>query len=143
MNLADIRHGIAAVLDQIDGCRVFASIPEGLAASGSTALIVAPNEPYVTYSEGSGLVNRNEVGMRIVIVPAQQAGASRVLDEIDALLSCGTTEPRSIRTLLGNNISAGGTACSVSAISASVRQIDINDVSHLVGELDLKILARC
>ena len=143
MDLAAIRHGIATVLDQIPGCRVFSSIPEGLAASVTTALVIAPSDPYVLYSEGSGLVNRNEVSMRIVIVPPQQAGAGRVLDEIDALLSCGAEAPRSIRTLLGDHISAGGTACSVSARSASIRTVDINDVSHVVGEVDLKILARC
>jgi hypothetical protein len=143
MDLAAIRQGIADVLDNIPGCRVYATIPEGLAASGTTALVIAPSDPYVTYSEAAGLANRNEVRMRIVVVPAQQAGATRVLDEIDALLSCGTSQPRSVRTLLGDNISAGGTACSVSALTASIRTVDINDVSHVVGEIDLRILARC
>lgn len=143
MNLAEIRRGLADVLDRIDGCRVLASIPEGLAASGVTALVVAPGEPYVTYSDGSGLVNRNDVRMRVVIVPPQQAGAARIMDELDALMSCGTSEPRSIRTLLGEHISANGTACAVSVLSAGVRNLDINDIQCVVGELDLKILARC
>jgi hypothetical protein len=143
VNLSAIRRGIANVLDQIDGCRVFASIPDSLAASGVTALIVAPDDGYVTYSEAAGLTSRNDVRMRILIIPAQQAGSVRVLDEIDALLSCGPAEPRSIRTLLGDNISADGTACSVSAQTATVRTMSINDMTHVVGELSLRILARC
>lgn len=143
MNLAAIRQGIATVLDRIDGCRVFAAIPDSLAASGVTALVIAPDDSYVTYSEAAGLTNRNDVRMRILIVPAQQAGSARVMDEIDALLSCGPTEPRSIRTLLGDNISADGTACSVSAQTAMVRTMTINDMECVVGEISLRILARC
>jgi len=143
VNLAAIRRGIASVLDQIDGCRVFATIPDSLAASGVTALVIAPDDSYVTYSEGAGMANRNDVRMRVLIVPPQQAGSQRVMDEIDALLSCGPAEPRSIRTLLGDNISADGTACSVSAQSATVRTMTINDVACVVGELSLRILARC
>ena len=143
MNLGAIRRGIANVLDQIDGCRVFAAIPDTLTASGVTALVIAPDDSYVTYSEAAGLVSRNDVRMRVLIIPAQQAGSVRVMDEIDALLSCGTGEPRSIRTLLGDNISADGTACSVSAQTATVRTMSINDITCVVGELSLKILARC
>lgn len=143
MNLGAIRRGIAEVLDRLDGCRVFASIPDGIAASGVTALVVGPDEPYVAYAEGAGLVNRNEIRMRVVIIPPQQAGPQRILDEIDAFLSCGPDEPRSIRTVIGDNISAGGTACSVSALDGVIRTISINDLDCVVGEVSLRILARC
>lgn len=143
MDLAAIRRGVAEVLDRIDGCRVFATIPDGLAASGVTALVIGPDDSYVTYSEGAGLVNRNEIRMRIIVVPPQQAGPTRILDEIDALLSCGPQQPRSIRTTLGTDISANGTACSVSTLDAAIRTIDINDLTCVVAEVSIRILARC
>lgn len=143
MNLRDIREGVAQVLSGISGVRILSSIPEALAASGVTALVIAPADPYVTYSEGAGRTNQNEIGLRLVVVPPQQQGAERIMAEIDDLLSCGAAMPRSIRTTLGKDISANGTACAVSTLSASVRTITINDVSHVVGEVDIKILARC
>lgn len=143
MNLQEIREGVAQVLSGISGVRVLPSIPEALAASGVTALVVAPGEPYVSYSEGAGRVNMNEVRLRLVVIPPQQQGAERMMGEIDDLLSCGATMPRSIRTKLGSDISANGTACAVSTLEAAVRTITINDVSHVVAEVDIKILARC
>lgn len=143
MDLVAIRAGIGLVLAELDDVRVYDSIPEALAASGATALVVAAGEPYVTYSEAAGLVSKNEVRMRVVIVPPQQMGAGRILAEIDALLGCGSEAPRSIRTLLGSNISANGTACAVTAQTANVRTITINDFTNVVGELDLLIKARC
>jgi hypothetical protein len=143
VNLAAIRRGVATVLSGIDGVRIFDAIPEALAASGVTALVIAPGDTYVTYSEGAGLTNRNEVRLRVIVVPPQQAGAARIMAEIDELLSCGADMPRSIRTTLGGDISADGTACSVSTISADVRTITINEFSNVVGEVDLRIMARC
>lgn len=143
MNVAGIRRGLAAVLDQIPGCRVVDGLPESLPASGQTYLVITPGQPYVTYSEGSGRVNQNEIRMTVVAVPPQQSGASRVLDELDALLSCGTAAPRSIRTLLGDFLSLEGTACSVSTQSASIRQMTINDMTSVVAEVELLIMARC
>lgn len=143
MNLRAIRQGVGQVLSDIDGVRIFDTIPEALAASGLTALVIAPAETYVTYSEGVGRVNQNEVRLRVIVVPPQQAGAARIMDEIDALLSCGDAEPRSIRSALGSDISADGAACSVSTLSANVRTITINEFSNIVGEVDLRIMARC
>lgn len=143
MNLRDIREGVAEVLSAIPGVRVLSSIPEALAASGVTAIVVAPGDTYVTYAEGSGRVNQNEVRLRLVVVPPQQQGAERIMAEIDDLLSCGAAMHRSIRTTLGKDISAAGTACAVSTLQASIRTITINDISHVVAEVDLKILARC
>lgn len=143
MNLQEIREGIGVLLDGIDGCSVYDSIVEGLSASGVTALVVAPGDPYVQYSEAAGLTNKNEVRMRVVVIPPQQSGARNIMNEIDALLSCGTTEPRSIRTTLGASISANGTACALSILTAQVRTVTINDFTNVVGEVDLKIMARC
>lgn len=143
MNLAAIRTGVATLLGDIPGCRVYASIPEALTASGITALVVAPGEPYVTYSEGVGRVNSNDVRLRVVVVPPQQAGAGRIMDELDALLGCGDDSPRSIRSTLGADISADGTACALTILEGSVRTITINEFVSVVGEVDLKITARC
>lgn len=143
MNLSDIRRGLAAVLDEIPGCRVLDGIPESLPASGRTHLVLSPGSPYVSYSEGSGRVNSNEVRMTVVVIPPQQSGPSRVLEELDALLSCGALAPRSIRTLLGDRLSLEGAACSVSTLSADIRQIAINDMTSVVAEVELLIMARC
>lgn len=143
MNLQEIRQGIGLLLEDIEGCSVYDSIPEALKASGVTALVIAPGDPYVQYTEGAGRINENEVRMRVVVVPPQQSGARNIMDEIDALLSCGTTEPRSIRSTLGASVSANGTACALSILQAQVRTITINDFANVVGEVDLKILARC
>ena len=143
MNLREIREGVAGLLDEIEGCNVYASIPEALAASGVTALVVAPGDPYVQYTEGSGRINENEIRMRVVVIPPQQSGARNIMDEIDDLLSCGTSEPRSIRSTLGASVSANGTACALSILQAQVRTITINEFANVVGEVELKIMARC
>ena len=143
MDLAEIRQGVATLLEQIDGCRVFVSIPEALAASGITALVVAAGEPYVVYTEGAGRVNQNDINLRVVVVPPQQSGARNILAEIDALLSCGADQLRSIRTTLGTDISASGTACALSTLQAQIRTISINDMTAVVGEVELLVKARC
>lgn len=143
MNLADIRRGLAEALSGLSGCRVIDGIPDSLPASSMTHLVLSPGTPYVSYSEGSGRVNHNEIRMTVVVVPAQQAGPSRVLDELDELLSCGATQPRSIRTLLAGRLSLGGTACSVSTQTATIRQITVNELAAVVADVELLITARC
>lgn len=142
MRLAAIRAGLASVLDEVPGVRVFQDVPEAMPASGATAVVIVADSPYVTYAEGAGRVQQNEVRVRLVIVPAGQAGSARVLDEIDDLLSTGTDSPRSLRDLLQAHLSVDGTACSVSMRSASIRQVQVNELSMVVGEADLLIVAR-
>lgn len=146
MLLGEIRSGLKAVLDDIDGLRVYESIPKALSASGVTPVVIAPRDPYVRYSEAAGLTSRNEVGVRLIIVPPQASGAEAVQAELDELFSCGTGQPRSLRTLLGTaqGISAGGTACAVHVLQASVRPIEIDGkIIGVCGEMDLMIEARC
>lgn len=140
MNLTDIRHRLGDILDGIAGVRVYRSVPEALNASGVTAVVIAAGEPYVTYAEGAGRTSTHEVRLRVVAIPAQQAGAERVMSELDELLGCG---PRSIRDIVAGDLSIGGTACSVSTLTASVRTIVANDLSNVVAELELTIKARC
>lgn len=140
MNLTDIRHRLGDTLDTIAGVRVHRSVPEALAASGVTAVVIAAGEPYVTFAEGAGRTSTHEVRLRLVVIPVQQAGAERVQAELDDLLGCG---PRSIRDTVAADLSLGGTVCSASVTQAAVRTMTANDLSHVVAELDIKILARC
>lgn len=142
MDLQAIRAGVAEVLSDIPDVRVVPTIPEALAASGVTTLVVDAGDPYVSYSEGTGRVNKNTVNMRVVVVPPQAEGRI-VFSEIDALLSCGTGQLRSIRNVVGENISAAGTACATSVQAARVRTITINTQVFVVGEVDIEITARC
>jgi hypothetical protein len=141
--LAEIRRGVAAVVDTVPGCRTYPTVPEGLAASGVTAVVVAHGEPYVTYTQATrGVSTQHEIRLRLVIIPPQASGAERILDEIDALLSCGVDADRSLRNALAADISADGTACAVSTVAARVRTITINDFAYVVGELELNATAR-
>lgn len=140
MNLLEIRHRVGDMLDGISGVRVFRSVPEALNASGVTAVVIAAGEPYVTYSEGAGRTSTHEVRLRLVLIPAQQAGAERVMAELDDLLGCG---PRSIRQAIAADISAGGTVSAISTLSASIRNLTASDLTNVVAELDIRILARC
>lgn len=144
MNVAQIRRGIAGVIDgAVSGCRTYDALPEALSASGHTAVVVAAGEPYVEYTQATrGVSTRHTVNMRVVIIPPQQSGADRILDEIDALLSCGTDSPRSIRNAIAGDLSAEGTACAVKVLRARIRTITVNDFANVVGEVELEITAR-
>lgn len=144
MDLGEIRQGVGQVIDGVDGLNVYPSIPKALAASGVTAVVVAPGEPYVTYTEGAGRINQNEIRLRLIIVPPQASGAEAVQAELDELLSCGTGQARALRTVLGSDISAGGTACALSVLQASVRPMEVDGkFIGVSGEMDLLIKARC
>jgi hypothetical protein len=143
VNLAAIRQGIADKLSEIADVRVLAALPDQPQWGVQPMVIVLPDDPYVTYTEGSGRVNQNEVRIRLVVLPMPSAGAVRVQQQIDDLLSCGTTEPRSIRSKLGEDVSAGGTACALSVLSASVRVFPIAGQDVTGAEINLKIMARC
>lgn len=145
MKLADIRTGLATVLrNNITGVLVADQWPDAFASSASTWLIVLPGDPYVTYFNPSrGMSSLDVVAMRVVVLPLQGAGPEQVQDEIDALLSCGSAAPRSIRTALASDLSALGTACSVVAQTAAVRTYQINGNEVTGAEVALQIQARC
>lgn len=145
MNLGEIRQGIADVLSDLPDVRVEALLPNSPdSLLGSNPLIVIqPGEPYVRYSEGSGRVNKNEVMFRIICLPLPGMGAERVQTVLDGFLSCGTSEARSIRSKLGENISANGTACAVSVQEAVIRTYRIGALDVTGAEVQVQVTARC
>lgn len=143
MDLVAIRQGLADDLSSIPGVALFPSIPDGLPVGANDALVIQPDPSvYVEYQPVNGLVNMNKVHMLVTIIVASTdwPTAQRRIDE---LLSCGTDQPRSIRTNLASHISAGGAACQVIPQSASVSRIDIAGVQHWAADFQLEIQARC
>lgn len=143
MNLGEIRQAIADKLSDIADVRPLAVLPNTPQWGTQTMIIVQADDPYVTYTEGSGRVNQNEIMFRLICLPLQSKGAERVQAELDELLSCGTAETRSIRTVLGADVSAGGTACALSILSASIRTYRFGEVEATGAEVSVKVLARC
>ena len=70
-------------------------------------------------------------------------GAERVQTVLDGFLSCGTSEARSIRSKLGENISANGTACAVSVQEAVIRTYRIGALDVTGAEVQVQVTARC
>ena len=140
MNLGEIRQGIADVLSDLPDVRVEALLPNSPdSLLGSNPLIVIqPGEPYVRYSEGSGRVNKNEVMFRVICLPLPGMGAERVQTVLDEFLSCGTSEARSIRSKLGENIS-----CAVSVQEAVIRTYRIGALDVTGAEVQVQVTARC
>lgn len=143
MNLGNIRRGLVEVLTGIDGITVLPEWPISPPWGSNTVVVVLPDDPYVTYSEGAGRTNKNVVLMRLVCLPLPSKQAVRIQAELDDLLSCGPTEPRSLRTRLGTDLSVDGTACTVSVLSASIKTFQVGEVEAVGAEVSLKILARC
>lgn len=143
MNLGEIRQAIADKLADIADVRPLALLPNTPQWGTQTMIVVQPDDPYVTYTEGAGRVNQNVVMFRLICLPLPGKGAERVQAELDELLSCGSTEPRSIRTVLGADVSAGGTACALSILSASIRTYRIGESDVTGAEVQVKVLARC
>lgn len=140
-DLGAIRRGLADTLAAaIDRVQVLSAWPDALALGSSTCLLVLPADPYVVYARGIGFSGRHKVGMRVVILPLQARGPELIQAEIDELLSCGA---RSIREALAADLSAGGTACSVTVSSAGVREYQLGGQSLTGAEVMLDVEARC
>lgn len=143
MNLADIRAGLAAVIDdRVPGVRVHASWPDSPQWGAPVWVTVLPDEPYVTYSEGAGRPISHEIRFRLVCLPLPALGPVRIQAYLDQLLSSGPQEEQSLRDVLNADLSAGQTACSVSVLSASIRRYQIGDVDATGAEVQVKVTAR-
>jgi len=145
VNLEDIRNGLQATLADLPDVRVEAFLPDNPESllGANPLIVIQPDEPYVTYTEGSGRVNQNEIRFRLLCLPSPQMGAVRVQKVLDELLSCGTSEARSLRTKLGSDISANGTACAVSVLQASIRRFPIGPLEITGAEVQIMVKARC
>ena len=143
MDITAIRQGIADTFATVPGVRVFDTIPDGLPVGQFDAIVVQPDPgTYITYSAVNGLTNMNQVFLLVTII-VQSTDWRTAQNRIDQLLSCGTDQPRSLRTALGGNLSAGGTACQVIPRSAAVTQLDIAGTQHWAADLSIEVQARC
>lgn len=144
MDLAAIRTGIGDLLETIAGVRAYETIPgDVFTSSDATAVVVQPGDPYVSYAEGAGLVQRHDLRYLLRIVPPPASLRSAQV-EIDSLLSCGTGQTRSIRAALLGDLSLGGSACAVSVLSASgLREVRVASVAYVVCDVEIRVLARC
>lgn len=144
MDLTGIRQGIADGFGGIPSVRVFDTIPKPLPVGQFDCIVVQPDSPYIEYSEVAGLADKNYVYLLVTIV-TQSTDPRTAQNRIDELLSCGAMSPRSLRTALASNVSAGGEACQVIVQTATTRQITVegNEEAYWAADISLKILARC
>lgn len=142
MDLIAIRQGIADGFNSVPGVRVFDTIPFPLPVGQYDCVVIQPDSPYVEYQEVSGLVNQNWVNLLCTVV-TQSTDPRTAQNRIDELLSCGSDQPRSLRTALAGNMNAGGAACQVIVQRATVHQITVEGQDHWGADISLRIMARC
>lgn len=143
MDLAAIRQGLADALAELPGVSTFDQIPDTLPVGRNDCLVIQPDSgDYVRYSAVNGMTNQNQVFMVVTII-TQSTDWGTAQRRIDELLSCGSDQPRSIRTKLASNISAGGTACQVIPVSAATLKVNIAGQEHWAADFRLEIQARC
>jgi hypothetical protein len=144
VDLIGIRQGLADGFATVPGVRVFDTIPFPLPVGQYDCVVIQPDSPYIEYSEVAGMADKNYVYMLVTIV-TQSTDPRTAQNRLDELLSCGELSPRSLRTALAANGSAGGEACQVIVQTATTRQITVegNEQSNWAADISLKILARC
>lgn len=142
MDLKAIRTALADILNEIPGVRAYDKVPDVATLGQSETIIVQPDSPYVRYQPVNGMTNQNQVGIVLRIIP-HQSSARSAQDRVDELLSCGSDQPRSIRTKLGSNISAGGTACQVVPDYADEAVETIAGDQFWCMDFHIQVLARC
>lgn len=145
MNLVDIRAGLKAVLDGVDGVRGYDYTPGQLvtSSSGATAVVVmAPQSAaYVEYLEASsGGQVLVYVELRVYVQLVDLASAQKRLDE---LLSAGTGQARSLFDAVRADRTLGGTVMDcVPESSTGAEEVSVGEVRYLAASLNCLILAQ-
>lgn len=142
MNIADVRLGIADKLAEIDNVRALTVWPNSPQWGSQTMLVLLPDDPYVQYPEGTGRPSKVDLYLRLVALPLNSMLPERVQAELDELISVGSSELRSVRDKLAEDISAGGAACAVWVTDVSVRSFRVGENDAVGAEFKLHVIAR-
>jgi hypothetical protein len=142
MNISDIRVGLADLLNTIPDVQALAFPPDQIPAGNNTVIVVAPAAEYIDYHEAfaGGLAI-----VRFTLTPyIQMVDPRSAFNRLDALISSGTGEPKSIIDFLMAKPRTLDGACfdmvvdSVSNVSAD---ISTDAARYLTATIELRVYA--
>ncbi len=141
MDLRAIREAVAERLSTVPGVRPAAFPPDSISSGGATLVVLAPAETYVNYQEAFA---KGLAVVRLVVSPyIPMADPRSAFNELDALLSSGTGESRSlIDALMDTDRSLGAVVGDV--VLESVENVQALTVAegarYLTADLQFRIL---
>lgn len=141
MDLRAIREAVADRLATVPGVRPSPFPPDSISSGGATLVVLAPAEQYVSYQEAFA---KGLAVVRLVVSPyIPMADPRSAFAELDALLSSGTGESRSlIDALMDTDRSLGAVVGDV--VLESVENVQALTVAegarYLTADLSIRIL---
>lgn len=139
MNVTDIRRAVADALSTVEGLRVFAYEPDSVPTGDADVAYVTHADEGISYQEAfhGGLAM---IGLAVEL-SVQMSSERSATERMDALLSSGAGETRSVIDALGVNRTLGGLTGGLVVVSAS-RPTSDGDAIAAQRRLNCSLLVR-
>lgn len=140
MDVDGIRDGLKTALETVTGLRAYDTFNDDITVTTVGGAVVVPDDPFIDYLQAmqGGLAVLN---FRVVLL-ASRATERTGQDTIDALLSAGTGETKSVVDALRANKTLGGKAHdTVPHTARDYGTTEIGDVSYTKADLLVRVQA--